>query len=599
MQKFPVISQGMTELGGKRFAVIIDEAHSSQSGETSKHVKKALSAGMAVAEDPEEESETLDLEDEIVEEIRLRGRQPHISYFAFTATPKNKTLELFGRKNLDGNYAAFHTYSMRQAIEEGFILDVLKNYTTFARYFKLVKAIEDDRQYERPKAIRALTSYVDLTEHAIDQKTRIMLDHFMQVTEGAIGGRGRGMLVTRSRLHAVRYYLSFREAMKERDLPFKPLVAFSGTVRDPKTLEEHTETSLNRLPPKVDIADALKLPGYRILIVANKYQTGFDEPLLHTMWVDKKLGDVNAVQTLSRLNRTTHGKTDTVVLDFVNEAETIREAFQQYYQTVSLEEETDPNKLYDLQTQLDGFEIYTTQDIEDYAAVFFDEAKPGELLQSVLDRVVAVWRLREEPEREDFRSILQSFVRLYAYVAQLVTFQDVGLEKLYVFARSLSQKLDKREGGGLPTDIVEAVDLDSFRIQETFKGTLDLEKSDSELRGIGAESGGVTEPEMDYLSNIVTNLNETYGLDLDERDRVRLKQIMDDVRNDERVIAVMTGNNSVQNRRRKVEDVVDDHILNFVNTSVELFQKLNEPRASAALKERLFKELQRAFGGII
>jgi len=348
LQKFPVISESITNLEGKRFAVIIDEAHSSQSGESSKHLKKVLSVNLEQAE--EEDRDDFDLEDEIIKEINYRGRQPHISYFAFTATPKGKTLELFGRKEENGQFTAFHTYSMRQAIEENFILDVLENYTTFKRYFKLAKKVEGDKEYEKKKALKMLMSYVDLHPHEVEMKSRIMLEHFLDKAVNAIQGRGRAMVVTRSRLHALRFYLTFKRLMKEMGLTFKPLVAFSGTVKDPDTGLEYTETSLNELPSS-QIVTAFKIPDYRILIVANKFQTGFDAPLLHTMYVDKKLGGVNAVQTLSRLNRTMRGKANTMILDFVNETDDIQVAFQDYYQTIFLEEETDPDKLHDLQTE--------------------------------------------------------------------------------------------------------------------------------------------------------------------------------------------------------------------------------------------------------
>ena len=598
LQKFPVISKTMGALEGQRFAVIIDEAHSSQSGESARHLTKTLTAPLEQAEGEDEDDE-FDLEDEVVAEIRSRGKQEHISYFAFTATPKGKTLELFGRKNADGAFIPFHTYTMRQAIEENFILDVLKNYTTFKRYFKLVKSVEDDQEYEKSKAVRALTSYVDLTDHAIEQKARICLEHFQNVTARAIQGRGRAMFVTRSRLHAVRYFLRFRKLMKEMSLPYEPLVAFSGTVRDPDTGAEHTENSLNRLPPRTSIQDGFKLPKYRLLVVANKFQVGFDEPLLHTMYVDRILGGVAAVQTLSRLNRTTKGKTETVVLDFVNEAEEIQEAFQRYYQNTHLEEETDPNKLYDLTTRLLAFEIYTEADVNQFAAVFFDESKPGELWQPILDRVVRVWQGREAEEREDFRSTVQSFIRLYGYVSQLITFVDPDLEKEYVFARTLNRKLPKRAGAGLPLDVVDAVDLDSFRIQETFEGAIGLEPEDTALPGVPTDAKtGERGTEMDYLSNIVTNLNETYGVDLTDKDRVRVEEIVREVQADEGVRAVMTGNNTMNNKRHKVDKVIDERILDQVHHSIDLFKKLNDPQVKAAFKSRLFEQLIQQFAQV-
>ncbi len=299
---------------------------------------------------------------------------------------------------------------MQQAIEEEFILDVLRNYTTFKRYFKLTKAVEGDKEYEKKKAIRVLTSYVDLQPHAFELKTRIMLDHFLDVTLKAVQGRGRAMLVTKSRLHAVRFQLAFQKVIKEMGLPFKSLVAFSGTVIDPDSKASYTENSMNRLPAKVGIADAFKTPEYRPLIAANKFQTGFDKPLLHTMYVDKKLGGVNVVQTLSRLNRTMNGKVDTVVLDFVNEWDEIQRAFQDYYQVTYLEEETDPNKLYGLKTQLEQFEIYTREQVKEFAKIFFNPKEPAPKLQPILDAVVSVFRQRSPEEKEDFRSMLQSYI---------------------------------------------------------------------------------------------------------------------------------------------------------------------------------------------
>ena len=586
LQKFPVISESITDLKGKRFAVIIDEAHSSQSGESSKHLKKVLSAGLEHAED--EDVVGLDLEDKILKEIRTRGPQSHISYFAFTATPKNKTLEIFGRRNDVGQYVAFHSYSMRQAIVENFILDVLENYTTFKRYFKLVKSIETDKEYEKKKAVRLLTSYVDLQPHAIETKTRIMLDHFLDKTANEIQGRGRAMVVTRSRLHAVRYYQMFRRVMDEKHLPYKPLVAFSGTVKDPDTSEECTEKSLNSLGPRVSIQDAFKTPGYRILVVANKFQTGFDEPYLHTMYVDKKLGGVNAVQTLSRLNRKIRGKTETIVLDFVNEADEILESFQPYYQTTFLDEATDPNKLYDLESELVGYDVYTQQDVDTFANVFFNPTEPLEKLQPILDRVVGQWQTKEADAREEFRSSLQSFIRLYGFISQLVTFEDVDLEKLYVFARNLNRKLPKRKDR-LPVEVLDSVDLDSFKIQRTFKGAIKLGGDDGIIPGITAGTPKHTEDEKDLLSNIIKVLNDIYAIDLSDEDKVDIERMQEKLDDHEELREVMTSNNTRDNMRYKFEQVVDELLLDFVNSKLELYKKLSEPRVNTMFKTRWFE----------
>ncbi|MBN1265306.1 MAG: type I restriction endonuclease subunit R [Anaerolineales bacterium] len=586
LQKFPVISESITRLKGKRFAVFIDEAHSSQSGESAKHLKKTLSVNLDQAEN--EDRTGIDLEDTILEEIHTRGPQNHISYFAFTATPKNKTIELFGTPGPDGTPAAFHTYSMRQAIEESFILDVLKNYTTFKRYFKLVKTIKDDKEYEKKKAVQLLTSYVDLQPHAIETKARIMLEHFLDKTVHTIQGQGRAMVVTRSRLHAVRFYLMFRKIMAEKQLGYKPLVAFSGTVKDPVSGAEYTEKSLNRLAPRVAIPDAFKTPEYRILIVANKFQTGFDEPLLHTMYVDKRLDGVQAVQALSRLNRNPKGKEDPFVLDFVNEAETIQKAFQPYYQVTMLEEKTDPNRLYDLETELQAFEIYTDQDVDDFAAVFFASSEPMEKLQPILDRVVLLWGYKPENEREDFRSTLQRFIRLYGFVSQIITFEDVDLEKLYVFARALNRKLPRR-WQRLPFEIKDAVDLDSFRIQQTYSGSIALEQENGTVPGYGNGATMMLDPEMDLLSNIIQVLNDTYGLNLSEEDRIDIQVIKNKLEADEELLAVILADNPPDTMRYKFNQVVDQILLEFVHTKLDLYKKLTNPKVNELFKDKWFE----------
>ncbi len=593
LQKFPIISENMTELKGQKFAVIIDEAHSSQSGESSKHLKKTLSANF---EEDKEEKDDFDLEDKIINEIRSRGRQSHISYFAFTATPKNKTLELFGNKTTDGKFVAFHNYTMRQAIEEGFILDVLKNYITFKRYFKLAKKIEivEDEEYEKKKAIRLLTSYVDLQPHAVEMKTRLVLDHFLEKTVNAIQGRGRAMFATGSRLLAVKYYLMFKKIMGEKHLTYKPLVAFSGTVKDPDSLEEYTEKSLNGLQSKISIPDAFKTPEYRILIVANKYQTGFDEPFLHTMYVDKKLRDVQAVQALSRLNRKPKGKNETFILDFVNEADDIKQSFQPYYQTTFLEEETDPNKLYSHQSELGQFEIYTNEDIKEFAKIFFNPKEQLEKLQPILDRAVNNWTFKQENEREDFRGLLQSFIRLYGFISQIITFQDIELEELYVFAKNLNRKLPKRDNR-LPYEIRDSVDLDSFRIQRTYQGNLGLEAEDSDISSITGGATQFTFDEKVFLTNIIKTLNETFGIDLTDEDKVDIERIKMKLEEDEGLHAVMKGNNTVENKRYKFNQVLDAILLHFVHNKLDLYKKLSEPKVNAFFKQKWFDGYNKRF----
>ena len=591
IQKFSVIHKTMENLKGNRFAVIVDEAHSSQSGESSKHLKETLSTNL----DDAEKADSVDfaLDDEVEREIGTRGKQPHISYFAFTATPKNKTLELFGKKNDEGKYVAHHTYSMRQAIEEEFILDVLKNYTTFKRYFKLVKSVPVDNQYEKKKAVQLLTSYVDLKPHAFELKSRIMLDHFKSVTMNAIEGKGRAMLVTKSRLHAVRFQIAFQRLMKEMGLPSKSLVAFSGTVIDPDSGISFTETGMNSLPPKVSIQDALKTPDYRILVAANKFQTGFDEPLLHTMYVDKKLGGVGAVQTLSRLNRPERGKVDTVVLDFVNDWDEIQTAFQDYYQVTYLEEETDPNKLYTLKTELEQFEVLSREHIEEFARIFFNPNQSSERLQPILDSRVVAFDKLDQTRQEDFRSKLQTYIRFYAFVSQLVTFSDVDLEKLYVFAKNLNRKIPKRKGQ-LPYDIQDCVSLDSFRVQETFSGYIPLAKENGEVKPIGTETRGSYQEELDFLSNIIKALNDVYGANLTDEDKVELAKMRDKVNAHRELIEARNSDNTEANVRYKFEKVLDDILLDFVNNKLDLYKKLTDAQVNAFLKQRWFQEFYKA-----
>jgi len=459
-----VIAKEIGELPGKRFALIVDEAHSSQSGESTKSLKAVLTSGSleeaeseeAGAATPEEE-----LESAVLAEMERRGRLPNLSTFAFTATPKPKTLELFGMRRADGKFGPFHLYRMRQAIEEGFILDVLASYTTYKAYWRLLKKVENDPRYDKKKAEYLLKSFVELHPHAINEKVKICVEHFAAQAQGEVGGKAKAMIVTRSRLHAVRYRRALDAYVAERGYPFKALVAFSGTVQNGG--QSYTESNMNGLP-ETQTAGAFEHPEYRFLVVANKFQTGFDQPLLHTMYVDKKLGGVNAVQTLSRLNRTHPEKKGTMVLDFANEADEIKKAFEPYYETTLLSEATDPNLLYEHQTRLAAFPVYTQADVNAFATVYFDAKASQDRLYAVLAPVVERCRTLSEEERHDLRGQLTDYVRLYAFLAQVLTFADPDLEKLYVFARHLRRLLpaDRVE---LPREVQQNIDMESYRIQ--------------------------------------------------------------------------------------------------------------------------------------
>ena len=589
IQKFSVIAEEIGTLKSKTFAVIIDEAHSSQSGESAKNLRASLSKGIEEKVTEDDADEVSDIDARIIEEMERRRMQDHISYFGFSGTPKNKTLELFGQKDEDGKFVPFHVYSMHQSISEGFTLDVLQNYTTFKRYFELIKSVSEDKEYEKKRTLRMLTNYVDLQPHSIEAKTRIILGHFTERTANTIEGKGRAMLVTPSRLHCVKYKQEFDKQMREMNLPYGCLVAFSDTVHDTDNGQDYTEKSMNNIPPSALIEDSFKSPEYRILIVANKYQTGFDEPMLQTMYVDKRLDGLQCVQTLSRLNRVATGKTDTLVLDFVNEPDQVQEAFQQYYQTTTLAEETDPNRLYDLQSQLEGFDLYDADTINRFCDVFYDVDQPDELLQGILDDVVGKWAELETDDREEFRSTLQSYIRLYGYISQLITFTDVALEKLYVFGRSLNKKLPKRDHPDLQ-DVLASVDLDSFRVQRTHDSLqLSLEAEDSEVKGIGSGVAIIRDPEQDYLSNIINALNDAYQIDFTTEDKVDIATISQKVHDHEELREVIEGDNTETNKRYKFEQVVDDILLGFVNSKLELYKKLSKQEVKADLKRQLYQ----------
>jgi type I restriction enzyme R subunit len=594
LQKFPVIAQEIGELPGKRFAVIVDEAHSSQSGESTKSLKSVLASGSleeaereeSGAETPEEE-----LENAILAEMEKRGRLPNLSMFAFTATPKPKTLELFGTRRPDGKFESFHLYSMRQAIEEGFILDVLENYTTYKAYWRLLKTIEDDPRYDRNKASYLLRSFVELHPHAITEKLRIMVEHFAAQVQNRIGGKAKAMIVTRSRLHAVHYRLAVDRYIAERGYPFKALVAFSGTVQDGG--QSYTEAGMNGFSER-QTAKMFERPEYRFLIVANKFQTGFDQPLLHTMYVDKKLGGVNAVQTLSRLNRTHPEKNETMVLDFANEADAIREAFEPYYETTLLSEATDPNLLYEIQSRLLGFGVYTEAEVNGFARVYFNPKATQDQLYAALAPIKERFGGLSQEEQVDFRGQLTEYVRLYAFLAQVLTFTDVDLEKLYVFARHL-RRLIPAEREELPREVQQNIDMESYRIQQTGAGKITLERKAGQLEPIRTKNHhGVPPEELEPLSQIIAELNERFGLNLGPEHRVTLGQMMEKLDADVALDASARVNTR-ENVRLTFEQKVEDVIQQIVDSNFQLYKRITDDRAfGEAVKNFLFDQYLKA-----
>jgi type I restriction enzyme, R subunit len=467
---------------------------------------------------------------------------------------------------------------------------VLANYSTYKAYWRLLKKIEDDPRYDKKKAQYLLKSFVELHPHAIGEKVRIMVEHFAAQVQGEIGGKAKAMIVTRSRLHALRYKLAAAKYLAERGYPFKALVAFSGTVQDGG--HPYTEPGMNGFP-EAQTAKTFDRPDYRFLIVANKFQTGFDQPLLHTMYVDKKLGGVNAVQTLSRLNRTHPEKKGTMVLDFANEVDAIKAAFEPYYETTLLSEETDPNLLYEIQTRLAGFPIYANADIDGFANVYFDAKATQDQLYAVLTPVVDRFRALAQDERDGFRSQLTDYVRLYAFLAQVLTFADTDLEKLYVFARHLRRLLpaDRAE---LPREVQQNIDMESYRIQQTGSGKIALERRPGVLEPVSTKSSYESWPEeLETLSRIIAELNERFGLNLGPEHRVTLGQMMEKLDRDAALDAAARVNTR-ENVRLTFDHKVEHVIQEIVDSNFELYKRItDDPTFGAAIKDFLFNQYLR------
>ncbi len=574
LQKFPFVLRGLLRVAGaetqekataeekaqaaaweaeiakRRYAVIVDEAHSSQTGETARELKAILGANQA--EDSEGEA---DWEDRLNEVMASRGKQSNLSFFAFTATPKGKTLELFGRPGTSGKPVAFHVYSMRQAIEEGFILDVLTNYTTYATYFGLLKEAEDDPEVPKKKAARSLAKFMTLHPHNIEQKTEVMVEHFRRSVMRRIGGRAKAMVVTSSRLHAVRYKLAFDRYIADNGYSdVRSLVAFSGTVKDPKTGLEYTEPGMNKdivtgKPiSEAQLADRFDTPDYQLLLVANKYQTGFDQPFLYTMYVDKRLDGIQAVQTLSRLNRKIRGKDAPFVLDFVNDAADIFAAFKPYYDRTELLDKSDPSMLERLKHELNQAQIYYWSEVEAFARVFYkplerqapaDHARMQMHLQPAVDRFRNV---SEVQERESFRDKLSGFVRVYAFMSQIIPYADPELEKLYSFGRLLLPELTSDRDTTV-LKLGDDVELQYYRLERVYSGAIEVREGAPEYIKSPTDVGtGKAKDEKAPLSEIIEVLNQRFGTEFTEEDRLFFLQIKEKAVKSDRVIRTALAN---------------------------------------------------------
>lgn len=548
LQKFPYIYQDV-QATGKRYAVIVDEAHSSQSGTAAKKLKVALGDTEEVLEqyareEAEEESKMEDYEDNLVKELSTHGMHKNISFFAFTATPKNKTLQLFGEKQENGTYRPFHIYSMRQAIEEGFILDVLQNYTTYRQYYKITKKIEGDPEYDKAKGARAVSRFESLHPHNIAQKTAIIIEHFREVTKNKIDGKAKAMVVTASRLHAVRYLFEFRRYIQEHNYTdLDVLVAFSGSLED--NGQEWTEEKINKTKDgEVIKENQLKKyfhDEFDMLIVAEKYQTGFDEPLLHTMFVDKKLNGVKAVQTLSRLNRTMRGKEDTFVLDFSNTQEEIQRSFQPYYEATVLEDETDPNLIYTLKRQLGDFHVYQEREVEEFAKKFYQKTIPTlSILSPILKPAVERYEALEDKQKDEFKSLIHGFNRSYSFITQICRMFDKDMQKLYVFTKYLTKLLPKNNSEKI--NLEDALLLEYYKLQKTAEGNITLEKTEGVVPGIkGGDGSGSKEKEKGSLSEILDKFNKKFGTTFTEQDKVLAQLKADMMKNEQMANSAKSG----------------------------------------------------------
>jgi len=589
VQKFPFILDEIgTEHRKNKFAIIIDEAHSSQGGRTSAKMNIVLSDHTI------DEEETV--EDKINYIMESRKMLNNASYFDFTATPKNKTLEVFGEAFTEGGkvkHRPFHTYTMKQAIQEGFIIDVLKHYTPVESYYRLVKTVEDDPKFDVQKAKKKLRRYVESHSYAIKEKAKIMIDHFHDsvISHRKIGGQARAMVVTGSIERAYQYYLAFVEYLRERKSPYKAIVAFSG---------EHefggrrvTEASLNGFPSK-EIPKRFVQEPYRFLIVADKFQTGYDEPLLHTMYVDKTLSGIKAVQTLSRLNRAHPLKYDTFVLDFVNDVDTIQKAFADYYRTTILSEETDPDKLHDLKSVLDSLGVYSAEQVEDLVRLYLSGAG-REQLDPILDACVAAYKTElDEDGQVNFKGKAKAFVRTYNFLASILPYTIAEWEKLSIFLNFLIPKLPAPIEDDFSKGILQTVDMDSYRIEVQSTIQISLPDQDSEIPPVPTSaSGGIREPEIDLLSNIIKTFNDQFGnIDWKDKDKIRkviTEEIPDRVKKDKAYQNAIKYSDK-QNARIEHDKALQRVMMALLSDHTELFKQFSDnPSFRRWLSDTVFR----------
>ena len=602
VQKFPYILDAMgDEHRGRKFAVVIDEAHSSQGGRASASVSMAL--GEAGAEGEEETAE-----DRINRLMESRRLLPNASYFAFTATPKNKTLEIFGAPVPEGGktrHEPFHSYTMKQAIQEGFIIDVLKHYTPVDAYCQLVKTVAGDPVFDTKRAGKKLRRYVEDHEHAIRLKAEIMVDHFHEQVADLrkIGGQARAMVVTSSVRRAMSYYHAIRAYLAERKSPYRAIVAFSGEQEYDGAAV--TEASLNGFSSNL-IAERIRQDPYRFLVCADKFQTGYDEPLLHTMYVDKPLSGVKAVQTLSRLNRAHPGKHDAFVLDFANDADTVRDAFADYYQTTLLADETDPNRLHDLKAALDGYQVYAPEQVDGLVERYLSGAG-RDRLDPVLDACVSIYVEKlDEDGQVDFKGKAKAFLRAYDFLGAILPYTDAEWEKLSIFLNFLVRKLPAPVEEDPSRGILDAIDMDSYRVEKQAVQDLQLPDRDAEVPPVPVEGGGQKpEPEMDSLSHILREFNDRFGniewKDQDKIAKVIAEELPAKVAGD-RAYRNAMDNSDEQNARVEHDNALQRAMTELLADHTELFKQFSDnPSFRKWLSETVFRETYRpgAEGGSV
>jgi type I restriction enzyme R subunit len=624
LQKFPFVLRGLLHVAGaetsenatedekqqasewqkaiakRKYAVIVDEAHSSQTGETARELKAILGAKVE-AESGEEEPDSEDILNQV---MQSRGRQPNLSFFAFTATPKGKTLELFGRVGSTGKPDAFHLYSMRQAIEEGFILDVLKNYTSYTTYYRLVKEAEDDPNLPKKKGVRALAKFMSLHPHNIEQKTEVMVEHFRRHVKHRLNERAKAMVVTSSRLHAVRYKLAFDRYLERHGYSdIRPLVAFSGTVKDPETGLEYTEPSMNidcvtgkpiseaQLPERFGSSD------YQLLLVANKYQTGFDQPFLQAMYVDKRLDGVQAVQTLSRLNRKIPGKDEPFVLDFVNPPEDIYQAFKPYYDATSLQESSDISKLEALKHELDQAQVYHWSEVEAFANIFYrspeqqkvaDHAAMQKQLQPAVDRFKAI---PDEEKRTEFREKLSAYGRVYAFMSQIIPYADPEMEKLYSYGRFLVPHLPVDRDPAIR--LTDEVGLQYYRLERVSSGAIVLHEGEPVgVRSPTDVGTGKAKDEKVPLSEIISVLNNRFGTEFTEEDRLFFEQIKERAVKNEQIIKTARANPQFEKFQLGIRKLIEEMMIQRMGENDKIVTRyMDDPEFQNSAFPILAKEI--------